>query len=225
MRNKAVRLAALALVGGLALSGCGHSKSAPKAYHGTDPSVSASPTTNPSKAAASAGAKAKDKAKTKKQTKVANPLAPATIKPVIRNGKRPHPTITAPTAAIDGTVTYTDGVTLEITKVTHGKVTGQGPGIVKGPTTTFALTLDNGSDRTLDLTSVVVTTVYGSPARVSSPVYGTGDKDFGSDVKPGRSASAVYSFMISSAQGSRVTVNVDFDGRHTAAVFSGSTSS
>lgn len=232
MCTRVTALGSIAIVSAVLLAGCGGhtAKANSKPYDSSDPSMSASrssatrlparnsPTTNPSKAAASTRASTKPK----KQTKVANQLAPATIKPVIRNGKVPHPTIKAAAAAIDGTVDYTDGVTLKITRITHGKVTGKGPGIVQGPVTTFFVTLHNGSAKTLDLDQVVVTTVYGSPARISSPVYVAKSQDFSGNIKAGKDAKAVYSFMSSTTHAAKVTVHVDFDGRHTAAVFTGS---
>lgn len=210
------------MVSALLLAGCG-GKGAddPSATSvDKDPSTSASPTTNPSEDAASASARAS--ARPRKQTVPTGPLAPATIAPVRRDGKLPRPTYRSATAPIDGTVRYKDGVTLTIVRVSHSKVTGKGPGVVEGPVTTFYLRLSNASSRTLDLDQVVVTTVHGSPARISSPVYLSSSRDFSGKVGPGKKAEAAYSFMTSVAQADEVAVHVDFDGRHTAAVFAGS---
>lgn len=151
-----------------------------------------------------------------------DPLAPATIRPVTRDGKRPHPTVTAAPAPLRGVVRYGDGVTLHITGITQGRVTGKGPGVVDGPTTTFELSLQNNGRQPLDLNSVVVTLVYGSPGRVANPVYGAKSRDFAGTVELGRTSTALYTFMVPVSRRSRVTVHVDFDAVHTAAVFSGS---
>jgi hypothetical protein len=153
-----------------------------------------------------------------------DPLAPGTIKPVLRNGKRPHPTVTAAPATFRGTVRYSDGVSLEVTRIVHGRVTDEGPGVVQGPVTTFSLSLRNGSSRPLRLDSVVVTAVYGRPGRVASPIYLDRSQDFAGTARPGATAKAVYTFAISVPRSDHVTIHVDFDAVHAAAVFAGSAS-
>jgi hypothetical protein len=156
-----------------------------------------------------------------KQSAVPDPLAPASIKPVMRNGKRPVPRLRATARPFDRTVAYSDGVRLRVTGVHQGRVTGTGPGVVRGPVTSFDLELSNGSDSSIDLNQVVPTAVYGSPARVSSPVYLSDEQDFRGVVKPGHNAKAVYRFSIPKASLGEVTFLVDFDGTHAAATFHG----
>jgi hypothetical protein len=148
-------------------------------------------------------------------------LAPASIKPVIRDGKRPSPRIRAATQPFKDAVEYPDGVRLRVTDVRQGRVTDKGPGVVRGPVTSFDLELSNGSDSSLDLTQVVATVVYGSPRRLSSPVYLEEGQDFRGVVKPGKTAKAVYGFSIPEARLGKVTFLLDFDATHAAAKFAG----
>ena len=159
-----------------------------------------------------------------KTPKAKDPLAPSTIRPVLRNGKRPHPSVVAAPATFQGIVRYSDGVSLDVTGIAHGRVTDEGPGVVKGPTTTFSLSLRNGSSRPLNLNSVVVTAVYGRPGRIASPIYLARSHDFAGTAKPGGIAKAIYTFAISVPSSARVTIHVDFDAVHAAAVFAGSAS-
>jgi hypothetical protein len=86
------------------------------------------------------------------------------------------------------------------------------------------MTVHNGSTDPLDLNAVVVTTMYGSPARIAAPVYGdSSGSDFGGKLAAGESASAMYVFAIPSGQGGHVVTMVDFDDVHLAARFTGST--
>lgn len=150
-----------------------------------------------------------------------DPLAPATVAPVIRDGETPHPSISAQPQPFDEPVAYPDGVSLEVIAIDQGEVTDRGPGVIAGPTTAFTIELTNGSKTPLDLNAVTVTTVYGDPARISRPVYDQRSQDFAGKVRGGGTAEAHYVFSIPTDQLGDVTVHVDFDGRHTAAQFTG----
>ena len=153
-----------------------------------------------------------------------SPLAPPSVKPVIRDGVRPHPSISAKPQPFDRPVTYPDGVKLAVTGIHQGRVSGQGPGVVAGPKTTFDLRFTNGSDRAISLDQVVPTAEFGSPSRLARPVYDDRTQDFGTTVKPGATATATYAFSIPKDELSHVVIHLDFDGRHVAATFRGSAS-
>jgi hypothetical protein len=153
-----------------------------------------------------------------------SPLAPASVEPVIRDGVRPHPSISADPEPFDRPVTYPDGVTFAVTGIHQGRVAGQGPGVVAGPKTTFHLRFTNGSSRAISLDQVVPTAEFGSPARLARPVYDDRTQDFGTTVKPGATTTATYAFSIPKDQLSHVVIHLDFDGRHVAATFRGSAS-
>lgn len=202
--------AVLVLAGG-AFAGCGSdaapAKAAPLTRHSATTSA---PPTKPG---------AIPKVKTPKPK---DALAPTRIEPVKRDGKTPHPTVSALPATMTGVVRYGDGVRLKITGIRHGRVTGEGPGVIQEPTTTFALSLTNGEGRPLHLNSVVVTAVYGDPERIANPVYVSNTQDFAGTVRAGSTSKARYAFAIPVTRRSHVSIHVDFDAVHTAAVFFGS---
>jgi hypothetical protein len=153
-----------------------------------------------------------------------DPLAPASVKPVIRGSKTPRLSVRVKGGAepFNRPITYTDGLNLRITKMTQGKVTGQGPGVFPGRAVTdFYVTLTNHTQRTLDLGVVVLTVTYGSPARLAHLVYNQNSIDFAGPVKPGKSGRAVYGFSIPAKDLGHVTMTVDLDGIHQLAVFTG----
>jgi hypothetical protein len=117
-------------------------------------------------------------------------------------------------------------VSIAIDRITRAVETGQGPGTFNGRRiTTFTVTLTNASDKPINVSEVVVTTRYGSPARLAAPVYDDATAgDFTGSVEPGRSASARYTFAIPADQKQSVVTVVDFDDRHVPAQFSGGTS-
>ena len=220
-RRVPVSLAIVAAVVGCgAVSGCGGDGTEPTAASSAPPAYAP-----PASESASPGAEQTEaQTKTPKVTthRPKDPLAPGRIRPVVRDGKRPHPTVTAAPATFKGVSHYEDGVSLRVTDIRHGHVTDEGPGAVKGPTTTFKLALTNGSSRALQLNSVVVTAVYGTPGRIARPIYLSQSQDFAGTTKPGRTAKAVYTFGISVPRSANVTIHVDFDAVHQAAVFTGS---
>lgn len=152
-----------------------------------------------------------------------DPIAPASIAPAERPGKPPGPRVSAPPAAVDAGVRYPDGVRVRVTGTTPGEVTGQGPGVVAGPVTTFALTLINDSPTRLDLGVVVVTLVYGEPGRLARPSYDVATMDLSGYAAPGSTRRGSYAFAVSADQLSSYSLYVDLDGGHAPAVFTGPT--
>jgi hypothetical protein len=203
----------------LALSACGGGDDKPKA--GADASASSSPSAAPSPGSTPSAGPKDD------TTTSAAPSAPPdpvlkTYKRVLRGGKQPRSTVTAPPATFKGTVRYGDGVSLAVTDVNQAKVTGQGPGEFPGePKTQITLRMTNGGDKPVRLDQVVVTAIYGSPRRQARPVYDDRSRDFTGVLKAGSSTTAVYSFSIPKGDLGRVTMIVDFDGKHTVATFQG----
>jgi hypothetical protein len=163
----------------------------------------------------------------KKVARPADPLAPVSYEPVVRKGRKPHPAFQAKAGrfAKSAPVQYSDGVSLTVDHIAHGVEKAVGPGGFPGRArTALSMTIHNGSTHALDLNAVVVTTMYGSPARIAAPVYDdSSSSDFSGKLAAGRSASATYEFAIPSGRGARVVTMVDFDDVHLAARFSGST--
>ncbi len=120
-------------------------------------------------------------------------------------------------------MTYPDGLKVRIVKISQGTITAQGPGELTGrPKTTFTIEMTNGTSKPINLTQVVVSASYGTPPLQAPPVYDSGTTDFATVLAPGKATSTGYTFSIPVDQLGSVTVWVDFDGTHTAAVFAGS---
>jgi len=155
----------------------------------------------------------------------ADPVAPTTSKPVQRGGAIPTPTVSAKSGSFAPTspVTYPDGVKLVVTDVKQAVESGKGPGMFPGrPLTEIGLTLTNQGTSPIELNHVVVTTTYGSPALLASPVYNDpAARDFSGTVAPGANTTATYVFSVPTAQMGIVTTVVDFDGVHVAGIFTG----
>lgn len=143
--------------------------------------------------------------------------------PKVQRSDGATPTITAKPADTDSKVSYSDGVVLQIRKVTFGKETGKGPGAFPGREfAVLDLEIDNGSKRDLSLDTVVIT-VLDKDGQPVNPVYAEEARvaDFTGDLKAGKKVKAAYAFAVPKASRSKVTVVVDFDGVHTSAVFRG----
>jgi hypothetical protein len=201
----------------LALSACGGGSDKPAAHATTSPS----PTGNASLGPSGSPGPSSDNSASASPSLPPDPVLKTYVR-VLRGGKRPRPTVSAAAAKFNGAIRFGDGVTLVVTGVDQAKVTDQGPGEFPGePKTRISLRLTNGSDATLRLNQVVVTAIYGSSRREARPVYDDRSRDFSGVLKPGSKSTAAYSFSIPKAQLGRVTMLVDFDGRHTVATFQG----
>lgn len=155
-----------------------------------------------------------------------DPVAGA-YRPLMRGGKQVKPTVVGNRGGFSGSapVRYSDKVTLTLSAIKHAVEAERGPGTFPGrPQTAFSLTLKNGSTRSIDVSQVVVTTTYGSPARLAAPTYEFPSvRDFSGVVAAGDSASAVYAFAIPADQAGQVVTVVDFDALHVPATFTGAT--
>lgn len=206
----ALALALVVAVG--ALSGCGSSgdSSSASAASPTARSTAAevSPTSDPTPTAPSTRT---------------DPLAASPVRPVVRDGKTPKPSISVAAAKFGAAARYEDGVVLDVSGITHAKSEGQGPGVFAGePVTRFTLTVTNGSGSTVDLNQVVVSVRYGDPQREASPVYDQTSQDLHGTLKPGTKARATYGFSIPTSSLTDVLMTVDIDGVHRVASFTGS---
>jgi hypothetical protein len=150
-------------------------------------------------------------------------LAASPVRPVVRDGKTPKPTISVAPVKFGTAARYEDGLVLDVSGIAHAKSEGQGPGVFAGePVTRFTLTVTNGSGSTVDLNQVVVSVRYGKPQREASPVYDQTSQDLHGALKPGSKARATYGFSIPAASLSDVLMTVDIDGVHRLASFTGS---
>jgi hypothetical protein len=117
---------------------------------------------------------------------------------------------------------WSDGASVRVVEARQQVTGGSGPGVLAGqPQTVFTLELTNGSDASLDLDSVVVQVAYAAGTVQASPLYDDETADFGGDLEPGDSATAVYSFAVPADQTGDVVLSVDVDGTRFPAVFTG----
>jgi hypothetical protein len=131
-------------------------------------------------------------------------------------------TVQATNGDFTTTSTWSDGATIRVAEAHQQVTSGTGPGELAGqPQTVFSLELVNGTDKPLDLNTVVVQATYGSGPTQASPIYDQKSADFGGTLAPGDTATAVYSFAIPADQLGNVTLSVDVDGFRFPAVFSG----
>jgi hypothetical protein len=131
-------------------------------------------------------------------------------------------TVQATNGDFTTTSTWSDGATIRVAEAHQQVTSGTGPGELAGqPQTVFSLELVNGTDKPLDLNTVVVQATYGSGPTQASPIYDQTSADFGGTLAPGDTATAVYSFAIPADQLGDVTLSVDVDGFRFPAVFSG----
>jgi ABC-type transport system substrate-binding protein len=154
-----------------------------------------------------------------------DPEAPATYRPVVRNGKPARHTVSVGAGRFTPTTpaTYADGVKLTVDSVTRTVERGQGPGVFPGrPQTAFSLTLHNGSPQAVDASQVVVTVTYGVRPRLAQLVY-TNElaADFAGMVAPGGTAKATYVFSLPPGQAKTARMIVDLDSVHVPANFTG----
>jgi hypothetical protein len=144
-----------------------------------------------------------------------------------RAGQPGKPSVSAKNAPFSAPVQYGDKTALAITKASKQLETGHGPGVFAGREyVKFDLKLTNGSDKPIDLNSVVVTTYYGSKNQLAPPIYtpSAGTSDFTGTLAPGDSATASYGFAVPTSELGKVTMVVDFDAAHSSATFTGAVS-
>ena len=211
-------LVAVALLVGVAVAGCTSSASDTAASP-----TGGSATTQPSSPATPSGSPSAAPSKP-----VVGPSVPPNATPVpaiSRPGEvAPDARISAPSAPLTKPVTYRDGLQVRILSTAQSTITAVGPGALTGkPMTTFKIEFTNRTTKPVDLNQVVVSARYGKGLEPAQPVYVDGLNDFAGTVAPGKTAATSYAFSIPVADLGLVTLGVDFDGKHTVAVFTGST--
>ncbi|TWP38679.1 hypothetical protein [Leekyejoonella antrihumi] len=214
----------LAMAAAITLGGCASAPNNASSTSGSNSTSSATPLSAHAKNASSTKQHATASPSVSGGTakRPANPLA-GKAEPVIRNGKRPHPTLSAKPAAFDRTVSYSDGLSLTVKKIRHGVETGYGRGTFHGsPTTQLSVVMTNHTKKSINLQQVVVQMEYGAPARIAPPVYDDVASDFSGVLKSGASQTATYVFSVPTSLLGNVTMTVDMDSVHAAAMFTGS---
>lgn len=225
MKMLRVGLCALILGTAASLAACTGEQPAPQ------PSVSVAPggATPSASPAPTGGSTAGAPTSAPSETANDQPSAPAPtssdqpVPKVQREGDQTAPSVSAKPTPVDKPVRYPDGVSLRVRSVSFDKETKKGPGSFPGRQFgVLSLQVDNKSKQTLSMATVVIT-VLDKDGEAVPPVYSdeADVQDFSGTIKPGDSARARYAFAVPKSSRSKVTVIVDFDGRHTSAVFRG----
>ncbi|MBF4578192.1 hypothetical protein [Frigoribacterium sp. VKM Ac-2530] len=144
---------------------------------------------------------------------------------VERDGaEAPEDRVQADAVPFADTVDYPDGLTVTTEAVDQGTVTATGSGVVTGaPYVVFSVTVHNGTDADVDLTSVVPSLRAGSDAVPSAPLYDDVDvSDLDSVVAAGADVTARYAFVVPEDRRDQATLYLDLDGVHAPATFTGS---
>lgn len=106
-----------------------------------------------------------------------------------------------PVATVDAgssrDITHPGGVTVRIDDVKIVKIEGTGPGQISGPAAAVKLTITNGSKKSVDPSSAVVTLLQGKDYRVATPTTTSPAKPFSGSLEPGESAAGTYLFELS----------------------------
>jgi len=153
-------------------------------------------------------------------------VATETGAPVVeRDGaEAPEDRVQADAVPFADSVDYGDGLTVTTEAVDQGTVTATGSGVVTGaPYVVFSVTVHNGTDADVDLTSVVPSLRAGSDAVPSAPLYDDVDvSDLDSVVAAGADVTARYAFVVPEDRRDQATLYLDLDGVHAPATFTGS---
>jgi hypothetical protein len=139
------------------------------------------------------------------------------------DGPQTAPTLPTEEASVGETVSFDTGISVVIDSVTAIEVKAETPGEVSGSAIRVTVTAKNGAAEAQSLDSAVVTAL----ADDGQPGIGTtaGDpKPFAGVVKPGKSASGTYIFMLDSASGRQVSVSVNYAAGEPVAIFTGKVS-
>lgn len=155
--------------------------------------------------------------------------------PVVDSGGATEPTASAdapteapglPTeaAALDQSVTFANGVTVEVVSVTPTEVEAETPGEVSGSAVIVTVRAVNDSQEDVDLDSAVVMLAaadgevgIGTTAGENSPLGGV--------IGRGQSVDASYTFMLGSPAGRTINVTVNYSAGQPVAEFTGEISS
>lgn len=117
---------------------------------------------------------------------------------------------TLPARPLTAQVPFGTGVSVRVTRITHGTVTDTGPGALTGrPTVVFHLELANGSPKTVLVNTVQVTASYGNSDTPAVPANGT-TEPFAGSLAAGKSTSGSYAFAVPVAGRERVDLTVSY---------------
>lgn len=114
------------------------------------------------------------------------------------------------------------GVSARIVHVAHGTSSGNGPGEIAGqPQVTLTVVIKNGSPKSVPVDTVQVTATYANH-QPAVPSNDENDRPLAGELKPGRSTTGTYSFVIPTAEQKQVTVAIWYRQDKPTLLFQGS---
>lgn len=147
--------------------------------------------------------------------------------PAITGTPTPSPIITDPAEALperdpvagDAPVEIVPGVTVSLGDFEAVDGEAKAPGETAGPAVRFTATIENATDASIDLSSVVVTAFSGADRVPAEPLTEPGAAPFDPEVAAGDTATATFVFTVPVEQRDDVTILVDYQAGVPAAVF------
>ncbi len=150
--------------------------------------------------------------------------APRSIGPAKRPGVSVDSELTVPDRSFGSAAEYADGLRVRVARIANKTVEAIGPGALVGPVSVFTLKVTSESSSPIDLSTAVVTAVYGgTPGLLADPCYDVPVRDLAGTLKSGGSITARYAFFIPADALGDVDLHVDLDGKRVPAVFTGTT--
>ncbi|MET0819337.1 MAG: DUF4352 domain-containing protein [Aeromicrobium sp.] len=111
-------------------------------------------------------------------------------------------------------------ITVRVTRVTSKVVRGIGPGESTSPAVVATVEIDNGSSKSLNIDSAIVTLTFGKKADVGLPMT-DGSRPFTGQLKPGASATGTYVFGVPKASQKSINLSVAYSAAVPVAQFKG----
>lgn len=147
--------------------------------------------------------------------------------PAITGTPTPSPIITDPAEALpqrdpvvgDVPVEIVSGVTVSLGELEAVDGEANAPGETAGPAVRFTVTVENGTDASIDLSTVVVTAYSGADRVPAEPLTEPGAVPFESEVAARETATATFVYTVPVEQRDDVTIIVDYQAGVPAAVF------
>jgi hypothetical protein len=133
------------------------------------------------------------------------------------------PGTTEPPTPLKSTATFGGGVSVHVTNIDYGTVTGSGPGVISGqPAVTFTLQITNDSPATIKIDTVQVNVTYGPDSTPAVPSNAQSTQPFSGSLAAGKSATGTYAFSIPVPEQNDVSMTVWYNQGQPTVVLTGS---
>ncbi len=150
-----------------------------------------------------------------------SPDEPTGTEPGATEGSEPVERATAAPVPLDEPAQPAAGVSATLERVEQVEGEANLPGEVGGPSLRITVTVDNGTDAELDLTTAVVNLYHGADGAPAITLLEPGHEDFPTSVAPGERASGVFVFLVPQDRRGEVLVELDLSSEATVVLFQG----